>query len=205
MKILVKNIHSLGDASLLLTGKPKYVDEKRWKKMQSMKSDEDKLRSVASGYLLHEMCKELDITELRYGYQDKGKPYMEDHENVAFNLSHSGEYAVLAYHEKASSIGIDIQKIRVLREGMKKRILHEKEEIPRGISKEEEVRYLNRIWAIKESYVKMTGDGLSLDFRKIYIDFEKNTVKAEGCENAHFTEYDDLEDYVMAVCTAESE
>ena len=35
--------------------------------------------------------------------------------------------------------------------------------------------------------------------------FEKNTVKAEGCENAHFTEYDDLEDYVMAVCTAESE
>lgn len=217
IKILIKNIHSL-DTFLFLEGKPYYMDDIRWEKMQRLRMEKDKLRSLASGYLLNKMCKELAIPEVEYGYEKNGKPYIQGQKQLAFNLSHSGDYAVLAYSGECQalemddigkalgassltqSIGIDIQQIRPMREGMKKRILHEKEQVPSGLSLEEETLYLNRIWSIKESYVKMTGDGLSLDFRNIYIDFEEGCVKAEQRPIAFFMEDNSLPGYTMAVC-----
>ena len=218
MKILIKNIRSLDTSCLLTNAKPNYLDDSRWEKLQSLKIETDKLRSLTSGYLLHKMCENLKIENSQYSYGKNGKPYINGFENVAFNLSHSGEYAVLAYSEIGSektsvnlsaessslyAIGVDIQQIRTLRERMQERILHENEQVPEGLSPEEETLFLNRIWCIKESYVKMTGDGLALDFRKIFIDFEKKRVSADNRPQAVFAEYNDLQGYVMAVCSLE--
>ncbi len=217
MKILIKNIHSFSDAYPLTDEKSDFIDSDRWEKIKSLKMETDKLRSLASGYLLNEMCREMQITKPIYKYGEKGKPYIEGHENIAFNISHSGNYAVLVYCEGAQvqtssiacemtenctlpqEVGIDIQQYRLMRKGMKERILHEKEWTPARLSLEEN-QYLNRIWSIKESYVKMTGDGLALDFRKIFIDFEKGIVSAENYETAYFQEYQGLQGYALSVC-----
>lgn len=58
---------------------------------------------------------------------------------------------------------------------------------------------LNRIWAIKESYVKMTGEGLSHDFRKLCIDFEEGTVTDENGLSAYYKELEVPDGYVAAV------
>lgn len=219
MKILIKNIQSFHDSSLLADSKPDFIDTIRWEKIQALKNEADKLRSLASGYLLDEMCREMQISKPLYKYGEKGKPYIEGHENFAFNISHSGDYAVLVYcggsnvlkspeafemstdYALPQAFGIDIQQIRFMREGMIKRILHEKEMLPAGLSLEEENQYLNRIWSIKESYVKMTGEGLALDFRKIFIDFEKGIVSAKNCEKAYFCEYHGLTGYALSICS----
>lgn len=220
MKILIKNIHSFGDAYPLTDEKPGFMDSVRWEKFLSLKMEADKKRSLASGYLQKQMCKELGITNPKYGYSEKGKPYLKEYENIVFNISHSGDYAVLVYYESPSvpeesqaiemakaytvpqAVGIDVQQIRPMREGIKKRILNENEQLLPGLSVEEETAFLNRIWSIKESYVKMTGDGLVLDFRKICIGFEKGIVSAKDCETGYFKEYSGLDGYVLSVCKA---
>lgn len=215
IKILSKNIQAMEFSSILGNEKPSFVDTIRWEKMQALKSEKDKRRSLASAYLLNKMCEELGVRNPHYQYGEKGKPYLAGQEKVAFNLSHSGEYAALAYvanvdgsqdagqqrvEEIVSKIGIDIQEIRPMKEGMKKRILNEKEKLDSSFSQEEETKYLNRIWCIKESYVKMLGVGLSLDFRKIAVDFAEGRVMADGYKSAYFSEDDHLPGYVMAVC-----
>jgi len=220
MKILIKKIQSSDTSCLLTKSKPYFIDDVRWQKMKSIKMEKDKLRSLASGYLLYKMCEDLEIKNPRYENSQKGKPYIAGYQNVAFNLSHSGDYAVLAYSKISVEaegvsqsaacvlphvVGIDIQQIRPLHKGMKKRILHEKERIPEGLSTEEEIVYLNRIWAIKESYVKMTGDGLRVDFRKIRIDFEKGSIENENRQQGYFVEWMGLPDYTMSICTMKAE
>lgn len=222
MKILIKNIQSFSDSYLLTNEKPDFMDNVRWEKFLSLKMEADKKRSLASGYLQNRMCKELGIMNPKYGYSEKGKPYLKGHENIAFNISHSGDYAVLVYCDAdlvpekngaaevlkdcilSQAVGIDIQQICFMREGMKKRILNENEQLLPGLSVEEETAFLNRIWSIKESYVKMTGDGLALDFRKIYIDYEKGIVSAKDCETGYFREYSGLDGYVLSICKAKS-
>ena len=214
IKILSKNIQAPEFVEMLSGEKPSFVEDSRWEKIQLLKQEKDKLRSLVSAYLLNKMCEELEIESPRYEYGEKGKPYLAGQENVVFNLSHSGEYAVLAYaantdegnrisqqEEKAiTKIGIDIQEIRPMKEGMIHRILHEKEKSSFFLSEEEPITNVNRVWCIKESYVKMLGVGLSLDFRNIVIDFDKQLVKAEGDEGAFFAEVDSRQGYVLAVC-----
>ncbi len=195
MQILIKKVDT--DKRIELTQKPDYLTEDRWEKAQRLKSVADYNRCLASGYLQAKMCQKLGIDNPKYEYSHKGKPSLAGRDRVAFSLSHSGEYVVLAYHESTEPVGIDIQQLRPMRAGMERRILHEKEEIVA----DKRTEFLNRIWALKESYVKMTGDGLSLDFRHIHIDFGNKIITAPNREQAHFIVYETMPDYIMAVST----
>ena len=101
-------------------------------------------------------------------------------------------------------------------EGLKKRFLHDEERLWMEnqmavlLSKENaekqndnelpvEMRYLNRIWAIKESFVKMTGEGLAHDFRNLCVNLEEKTVTDENGKRVAFIEPEAPEGYVMAV------
>lgn len=208
MKVLIKKITTIEDACFCDKAdddsgsmeKPDYISDSRWEKLQCLKNTADKRRSLTAGYLLHQMCKEMHIANPSYGYSEKGKPYLTGHDDISFNISHSGDYVVLAYQKGKEPVGIDIQQIRSIRDSMKKRILHEQEQIPEYISKEE-TKFLNRIWAVKESYVKMTGDGLTYDLRNVYVDFENRRIIDKDTECAVFIEKEPLPGYVMAVCT----
>lgn len=197
MQILIESISSVKEEEL--QEKPLYVTEERWEKIKTIKPIDDKKRSLLAGKLLSRMCEELEIDNPTYGATQKGKPVLVSHPDVAFNLSHSGEYVVLVYEKGIPSIGVDIQEIRKISESLKRRLLHEEECIPEALSQEERNVLLNRIWAIKESYVKMTGEGLSHDFRKLRVEFENKTVTDENGKNAYFEEYEAPEGYVMAV------
>lgn len=211
MKILIDTIEAITETDLL--DKPEYVTDERWEKVLRIRPLEDKKRSLLAGKLLHQMCEECGVKKPVYGIVESGKPVLSSHLQIAFSLSHSGEYVMLVYMENAKAVGVDIQQIRVVSEGVKKRILHEKEWMyfqnegeQKDVSmKETDVilieknRLLNRIWAIKESYVKMTGEGLSHDFRKLCIDFKEGTVTDEKGKQVCYEEVEAPEGYVAAV------
>ena len=211
MKVLIESVSSVQDRELQY--KPNYVTDERWKKILRIHPLEDKKRSLLAGKLLDQMCKECEIDKPEYGTIGSGKPVLLNHPQLAFSISHSGEYVVLVYQENAKAIGVDIQQIKLVSEGVKKRVLHEREGLwlpkkegfeDEKLSKEDRISstenvLLNRIWAIKESYVKMTGEGLRHDFRKLCVDFEKRTVTDENGLSACFVEIEVPDGYVSAV------
>ena len=77
-----------------------------------------------------------------------------------FNLSHSGNFVGCALHDR--EIGLDIQKLTEPRESLIRRVCTQEELIflksPQDFC---------RIWAMKESAVKLTGEGITGNFREI--------------------------------------
>lgn len=93
-----------------------------------------------------------------------GKPYFPSASNIHFNISHAGYMVVCAVAQ--AEVGVDIEAVRKIREGMVERVLTKTE---RGWleKREDKESSFIRLWNLKESYVKMTGEGLSKDFREI--------------------------------------
>ncbi len=69
-------------------------------------------------------------------------------------------------------VGIDVEQIRGISESMEKRVLS-KEEREWVSGKEREEAFI-RLWTLKESYVKATGQGLTMNFSKISFQFLNN-------------------------------
>lgn len=201
IQILLKDIYSIKD---IPTKKPCWIEEKRWNSIQKIKTDADKRRSFVSGILLDSMCQDMGINTPVYELTERGKPYLVG-VDCAFNISHSGDYVVLAYHANTEPLGIDIQKVRAMRDGMQKRILHEMENSLLPEDSGNEVYHLNRLWAIKESFVKMTGEGLSQDFRTVYVDFENGTVQIGEHIRAQFSVWEWKSDYFLSICSKSKE
>jgi len=107
-----------------------------------------------------------------------GKPYQETVPGLFFNYSHSG--MMVACGIAGENIGVDIQK---LTEGGKvsKKVFCQ-EELEEEKASGEPSRFFTEVWAKKESYLKLTGEGLrrsmtSLQLRKMQ---EEGEVKWYG-------------------------
>lgn len=195
MELLIENIASVEAADL--QKKPEYVTEERWEHIQRLGQEADRKRSLLAGKLLYQMCKFCGIENPVYGTVANAKPVLTGHPQLAFNLSHSGEYVVLVYEKNTEAIGVDIQQIRMISEGMQKKILHKKE-----WEYTLDNTLLNRFWAIKESVVKMTGKGLATDFRSLYVDMEQRIVINDDGTSVSYKELPAPDGYVMAVACA---
>jgi phosphopantetheinyl transferase len=74
-------------------------DRERWSRAHSA------LRAILSGYL------GVAALDLRFAIGRQGKPFLPEHSGVEFNLSHSGDYALVAI-ARGVPVGVDIQEIR---------------------------------------------------------------------------------------------
>lgn len=106
MEIFYFNITPLRNKNIFEVNYKK-VSESRQKKIDRLKKTDDKLRCMGAGLLI-EFIKE------RYKIQDDividkfGKPHFKTIKS-SFNISHSGNYVLIAVSE--FNIGIDIQRM----------------------------------------------------------------------------------------------
>jgi 4'-phosphopantetheinyl transferase len=96
-----------------------------------------------------------------------GKPCIKDRDDLFFNLSHSGRYVAVAVAD--SEIGIDIQKPVKARDKLIERIASDRERTEYKVLTDER---FNLFWALKESYSKLTGEGIGTDFTKFELCFD---------------------------------
>lgn len=198
MKFLISNINSL---SKNIEDYYTYLTKERIDKIEKNMFADDKKRSVISGLMINAIVEGREegivdadaLTDYKTAITKEGKhgkPFFED-SDIYFNVSHSGEYVACAYGDK--EVGVDIQKNKELKDNLVKRISHEKDDTVNPLA----------IWVIKESYVKLLGQGLSFDMRRCYIDFEKNMVidMSGANRNASFELHKISEDYLLSVCT----
>lgn len=104
------------------------------------------------------------IADFTLQYGDYGKPLLAEYSNVYFNISHCRCGCVVAVAD--CPVGVDIQDIRPFSWKVAGKVCCKKElellEKSPDRSKE-----FTRMWAMKESYTKMTGQGLGYDFVRI--------------------------------------
>ena len=114
---------------------------------------EDKQRCLAAGLLLRFAMGE---SAGHIEHTAKGKPFLK--EGPCFNLSHSGEYVILAVSE--NEVGADIERIGPYKEKLVRRCCTEDEFT--WLSLREGTAFY-RLWTGKEAVMKVTGYGLSMD------------------------------------------
>lgn len=98
--------------------------------------------------------------------REGGKPYFPGHEELYFNLSHSGNLALCALD--SAPVGADIQVVKGWRPSL-----------PRLVCSAEELDWLERqpepwpaftlLWTLKEARVKENGQGLTFPIRDIRV------------------------------------
>ena len=102
---------------------------------------------------------------LRFQYGPFGKPFLSKYESLQFNLSHSGNMALIALAQ-ADEIGIDIEKTELKKDILKvSKTVYSRGEINalEAInSNADKVRYFYELWTRKEAYIKQLGFGLSI-------------------------------------------
>ena len=97
---------------------------------------------------------------------EHGKPYLQNNNDIFFNLSRSGDYVLCGIADR--QIGVDIQKRH------DKDVSGVKEKIHNAQDKDEDFFLL---FSAKEAFCKCTGEGLQRDLSHIAVDCEKGMVK----------------------------
>ncbi len=129
-----------------------YIDEERREKASRYLFEKDKLLSLGASYLISRFTSNNPIL-----YTESGKPYKE---GEYFSISHSGSYAIFA--SASSPIGVDIELIRPYSPLLKEAVLNEEE---RKRAKNDGDFF--RLWCLKESLLKATGEGLSKRLKEV--------------------------------------
>lgn len=96
--------------------------------------------------------------------QESGKPYQGTVPGLYFNYSHSG--MMIACGVAGEEIGVDIQQVRhniLIRE----KVYCKDEELEDADYSNDE--YFAEVWAKKESYLKMTGEGLRREMKTLNV------------------------------------
>lgn len=172
------------------------MSAERLRKIDAIRDAAGKRRSAAAELaLVLAMARErkCEPQVVRWRTLPGGKPVSDD--GWHFSLSHSGDIAVCAVSERA--VGVDVEAQRTISTGMRRKILHESE------TDTPDSRLLWK-WVAKESYLKLTGEGLSRPMNGFSA--EEGAIR-DGDGNAvacvRSVEFS-REDSLMCVCAAEN-
>lgn len=199
MKIYaVKMENSELDESVIL----ELLDKQRREKINKIRPNQDRLRSIYAGLLLR-------YAFLKNGYNQKdwdnvdiikgefGKPYINNYKSFNYSLSHSGKYIVCAVAN--TEVGVDIQEIKDCKIQVAKRFFaHEEyERLLKEADIEKQRLMFYKLWTCKESYAKLTGRGIGGGISEYIVDENFQSI---GEEHALIQIYENIDDYIVCGC-----
>ncbi len=188
------------------------MDEPRKKKIDAYRFQKDKKLSLGAGFLLKRGLSEIGIEDYEIGYGDRQKPFLVGHEDVFFNISHSGTMAVLALSDR--EVGVDIEAEKEFKDTLVDYVFSAGD---KALAKELETtlgfsanKAYTRLWTVKESIMKYSGIGIALTPKGIELS-QKSVGKGTGVEiKAASKDIDleglnlisfDMDGYQLTVCS----
>jgi 4'-phosphopantetheinyl transferase len=196
MNLYLQNVSALPDPKenkAMLLGIPE------WRKAKILKYllPCDRKLSLGAWRLLEKAlelngCSAKDVT-----IDDNGKPKCN---NLNFNLSHSSDMVLCTVGNVP--IGCDIEKVvdapfEVAEHYFKTK---ERQYIAEGLGENEKSRRFFRLWTMKESYLKMTGEGMSVSPERIEIDLNTLTVLRDSVPQPCSLQNFSLDNYEISIC-----
>lgn len=151
---------------------------------ESFRSPLDSVMSAVAGYCMETLADSLDTKVVKL---QNGKPVFE-RDDMHLSVSHSGGLVAMAWSD--GPVGVDVQESRPMG-NIVSRILSPKESAVSDT-------ILLSIWAAKESYVKMTGEGLSKDFRDITVYLDGEFVSPDP--GYAFHHFEPCDGFVLQLC-----
>lgn len=133
-------------------------EERKAKALRYRREIDVKLSVISYLLLLYALFKEYGLSSPRIAYADCGKPYLLDYQDIYFNISHCPAGCICAISD--TPVGVDIQDVRPFSIDIAKYCCSQDELDFLQKSKNPALDF-TRIWAMKESYLKMTGEGIS--------------------------------------------
>jgi 4'-phosphopantetheinyl transferase len=117
-----------------------------------------------------------DAKAIEFEYEKYGKPKLKHNTNLNFNVSHSGDLAIIGFVHN-HTIGVDIEKIKndfdtfeIASSCFSK---HEIDALHK-ISKQEQHKAFYRCWTRKEAFIKAKGSGLSFPLDEFSVSLESD-------------------------------
>lgn len=125
-------------------------------------SEYKRTESFLAYQFLFKLFNRMGLTQedINWKIGEKGKPGIDQ---IQFNITHSKEFIGIIISNQP--VGIDIQEIKKVNEGLVKRVSNSKEF---ELYKEGDVSFF-QLWSRKEAVVKMTGEGLSVGINNIEV------------------------------------
>ncbi|MGM9581054.1 MAG: 4'-phosphopantetheinyl transferase family protein [Anaerovibrio sp.] len=185
----------------------KGLDAARRAKADYFLFEKDKRLSVAAGALLQHALRQENVWEPSFEVTSNGKPYLAGltgAEGLYFNLSHSEGMVMCAISEQ--EVGCDVEKKAVLDRSLAEHVMqgHELDWIYGSDREPEQQERFFRLWTLKESYMKATGLGMSLEPRSFGMHVGENglvAVPSVDEREFHFQEYFPAGGYCYACCS----
>lgn len=125
----------------------------------------DAVRTVFGELLTRAAIVELlgcDNALIQFAVGQYGKPSLQDAPNFHFNIAHAGEWVVGAFANEP--VGIDVECAGPTEDDLAKAVMSSAElNHYLSLPEPEQTDYFYRLWTLKESFLKATGQGLSVD------------------------------------------
>lgn len=208
------------------------LPQERRDSIDKAKREEIKKKRLYTGaFLQYVLSTEtgVPVEQLHYQYNQWGKPELdverilmsdenirwktdmklqdeleEGRSTVHFNLSHSGDYVVVAVSD--SPVGIDVEHKTKCYETLAQRFFCEEEcaDIMSLDTEEERKQRFLEYWTGKEAYIKCVGEGMRIPLNSFYI--QRNTcgdacISYEAARELHFGTFFLEEGYCVSVCS----
>lgn len=184
------------------------ISKERYERMQRYHFEMDKVRSLFAEVLLRYGLKRhygLVGKEIQFNINEYGKPTLKEHEEIHFNVSHSGDWVICAI--SSEPVGVDVEQVKEKNIDIAERF-YAKEEYQTLLGSENAVELFFVYWTLKESYVKAEGKGMSIPFSSFSFDLSGESivlkVNGEVCHTYQFQAYKIAEDFVVATCSRET-
>lgn len=159
IKVYIADVSILIDPSWYENASAR-VSEERLRKAEGYRFMKDKALSLGAGILLRYALKSAGIDSAEMAVTAKGKPYLENHSELSFSLSHSGTLVMCV--AGGVPVGCDVQEAKQAPLEASHLVFSKEEREHLAGLKEEAARdYFFAVWTGKESFLKMTGEGLS--------------------------------------------
>lgn len=176
------------------------LSDQRKEKIMRHKMEKDRKQSLGAGLLLREVLFRHGVADREITYGENGKPQMED---FFFNLSHSNGVVLCAAGDCA--VGCDVEKIKREPCGLARHFFCESEiAYLDQLSGADRDREFFRLWTMKESYMKMTGEGMRLSLKQFEFVLEDGiSVYRDGKRVSCFFQEYEIPGYRVCVCGKE--
>lgn len=151
------------------------VSEQRRARADTYRKLIDSIRCIYSEVLLRYSLKKFYQYEkaIEISFNEYGKPNLANPENLYFNISHAGNWLVLAMG--GTEVGIDLEEINPFHISDLRNVFTEDDKkFLFELNNEERIEKTCSLWTMKESYVKYLRTGMYMDLTSFSIKASSN-------------------------------
>lgn len=186
------DVSELDDPTIMAQARESLPWPERRERALRFRFAKDQRLCIGAGLLAAHMLQQAGAADLTLAYGEHGKPYLLHHPSIHFNLSHSGTLAVCAVDD--APLGVDVEVVHD-HDAAVAEYCFQPEELAWLDQAPDRARAFTRLWVRKESYIKLTGTGLSREPGSFSVLPDSHMLTM-----AEFAEFD-MEDALICVCT----